>query len=183
MAPTVSLRPVADADMPILELIRADPQEATRFGFHGFLTNNAMRREYAETGLLGEDGGVLAVTVGGETVGSVGWHRVRSGPISFTWNIGISLLGSARGNGYGTAAQRALAEYLFGYTRANRVEARTETDDYAEQRALEKAGFTREGVLRGACFRAGRWRDMAMYSMVRADIADLEECVEPPVAG
>ena len=97
MPPTVFLRPVTDADMPVLELIRADPQEATRFGFYGFRTNNAMRRDYAEHGLLGEDGGVLAVIAGGELVGSVSWHRVRTAPISFTWNIGIGLLGSARG--------------------------------------------------------------------------------------
>lgn len=169
--------------MPVLELIRADPQEATRFGFYGFRTNNAMRRDFAETGLLGEDGGVLAVIAAGEPVGSVSWHRVRTAPISFTWNIGIGLLGSARGRGYGTAAQRALAEYLFGYTEANRVEAGTETDNYAEQRSLEKAGFTREGVVRGAAFRAGRWRDMVVYSVVRADFTDIEERVEPPAAG
>jgi RimJ/RimL family protein N-acetyltransferase len=41
----------------------------------------------------------------------------------------------------------------------------------AEQRALEWAGFTREGVLRGACFRAGAWRDMVMYSVLRAEVA------------
>lgn len=185
MTPTVSLRPVTDTDLPVLELIRADPQEATRFGFYGFRTNNAMRREFAETGLLGEDGGTLVVVAGGEPIGSVGWHRVRTAPISFTWNIGISLLGSARGRGHGTAAQRALVEYLFGYTQANRVEAGTETDNYAEQRALEKAGFTREGVLRGVAFRAGRWRDMVTYSVVRADISvsDIEERVQPPAAG
>jgi RimJ/RimL family protein N-acetyltransferase len=183
MPPTVFLRPVTDADMPVLELIRADPQEATRFGFYGFRTNNAMRRDYAEHGLLGEDGGVLAVIAGGELVGSVSWHRVRTAPISFTWNIGIGLLGSARGNGYGTAAQRALVEYLFGYTQANRIEACTELDNYAEQRALEKAGFTREGVRRGVAFRAGGWRDMVAYSVVRTDIADIEERVQPPAAG
>jgi RimJ/RimL family protein N-acetyltransferase len=183
MASTLSLRPVTDADMPVLELIRADPQEATRFGFYGYRTNNAMRRDYAENGLLGEDAGVLAVVAGGELVGSVSWHRVRTAPISFTWNIGIALLGSARGHGYGTAAQRALVEYLFGYTQANRIEAGTELDNYAEQRALEKAGFTREGVARGVAFRDGGWRDMAVYSVVRADIADLEERVLPPAAG
>ncbi|WP_220447863.1 GNAT family N-acetyltransferase [Nonomuraea diastatica] len=40
----------------------------------------------------------------------------------------------------------------------------------AEQRALEKAGFTREGVLRGSGFRAGRWHDSVLYSMIRADL-------------
>ncbi|MGR6913746.1 GNAT family N-acetyltransferase [[Actinomadura] parvosata] len=35
---------------------------------------------------------------------------------------------------------------------------------------MEKAGFTREGVLRGAGCRAGQWRDGVLYSMIRADL-------------
>ena len=39
----------------------------------------------------------------------------------------------------------------------------------AEQRALEKAGFTREGVLRHACFRGGEWQDMVVFSKLRGE--------------
>jgi len=77
----------------------------------------------------------------------------------------------ARGHGYGTQAQRLLVEYLFAHTQLNRVEATTETDNRAEQRSLEKAGFTREGVLRGYAFRNGQWRDNILYSVVRSDLA------------
>jgi ribosomal-protein-alanine N-acetyltransferase len=38
-----------------------------------------------------------------------------------------------------------------------------------EQRALEKAGFTLEGVIRAAEFRAGQWRDGYLYSRLRTD--------------
>lgn len=172
MTAHVTLRPVTEADLPVLELLRGDPQEATRFGFYGFRSPAGPRRDFAETGLLDENGGTLAVVAEGETVGSVSWHRVRTAPISFTWNIGIALLSGGRGRGYGTAAQRALVEYLFGYTQAHRIEACTETDNYAEQRSLEKAGFTREGVVRGAAFRAGRWRDMVTYSVLRTDVPE-----------
>jgi len=37
----------------------------------------------------------------------------------------------------------------------NRIEASTEITNIGEQRALERAGFTREGVLRGATFQGG----------------------------
>jgi RimJ/RimL family protein N-acetyltransferase len=172
MAPNVSLRALTDADLPVLELTRADPGEAGRFGFFGFRSNAGIRRDFADNGLLGEDGGVLAVIAEGETVGTVGWHRVVTGPISFSWNIGIGLVSTSRGKGYGTAAQRLLVDYLFGYTHAHRIEAGTEADNIAEQRALEKAGFTREGVVRGAAFRNGHWRDMVTYSMLRTDFPD-----------
>jgi RimJ/RimL family protein N-acetyltransferase len=174
MSPRVILRPMTDADMPVLELTRTDPAEASRFGFYGFHGNQDVERAFAENGLLREDGGTLAVDVDGEAVGTVGWHRVATAPNSFTWNVGIGLLSAARGKGFGTQAQQALVRYLFGYTQAYRIEAGTESDNYAEQRSLEKAGFTREGVVRGAAFRAGRWRDMVLYSVVRTDIADLD---------
>src|ERR1700734_4026516 len=67
------------------------------------------------------------------------WHRQQRGPTSHCWNIGIGLLASARGHGYGTIAQRLLAEYLFAHTQVNRVEAETEIGNTSERRALEKA--------------------------------------------
>jgi RimJ/RimL family protein N-acetyltransferase len=53
---------------------------------------------------------------------------------------------------------------------ANRIQATTEISNLAEQRALEKAGFSREGVLRGCGFRDGRWRDGVLYSILRAEV-------------
>jgi RimJ/RimL family protein N-acetyltransferase len=179
MAPTVTLRPMTDADMPVLELLRTDPEEATRFGFYGFKNNFGVRRDFAETGLLTDDRGTLAVVAEGETVGTVSWHRVVTAPMSFTWNIGIGLVSTGRGKGYGTEAQRALVDYLFRYTQAYRVEAGTETENIAEQRSLEKSGFQREGVVRGAAFRDGRWRDMVVYAVVRTDIFPEGSAAQP----
>ena len=62
-----------------------------------------------------------------------------------------------------------LAEHLLAATDANRVEASTDTDNLAEQRALERAGFRREGVVRGAQYRAGRWHDLVVYARLRGD--------------
>lgn len=56
----------------------------------------------------------------------------------------------------------------------HRIEAGTDVGNLAEQRALEKAGFTREGVLRGHSFRSGRWHDTVMYSVLRHEV-DLAE--------
>lgn len=166
----VTLRPVLESDLPMMALLRSDPVEASEFGNYGYRDNSSLYRSFAEHGLLTPQGGTLIVIGGGQPVGEVSWHQVRTAPSSFTWNMGIALLASARGRGYGTLAQRALVEYLFAYTQANRVEACTETDNLPEQRALEKAGFQREGVRRGCAFREGQWRDMVMYAVVRADL-------------
>jgi len=50
-----------------------------------------------------------------------------------------------------------------------RIEASTHEESTAEQRALEKAGFTLEGVLRAAEYRGGRWRDGYLCSRLRTD--------------
>ena len=104
-------------------------------------------------------------------MGVVSWHWVQWGPTapSRCPMIGISLLATYRGQGVGTQAQRALADLFFRQTTVNRVEAHTDIENVAEQRALEKAGFTREGLIRGAHWRDGRHRDGPLYSILRAE--------------
>ena len=109
----------------------------------------------------------------GELVGSMSWHEEMYGPTvgSLCWNIGSGLVAVWRGKGFGAAAQRALAEHLFETTPHNRVEASTDVENVAEQRALERAGFTREGILRGAQHRAdGIHHDLVVYSMLRGEL-------------
>ena len=69
MSAIVTLRPVAGEDLPMLDRLRTDPAEASEFGFYGHRTPHATHREFAETGLLGEDGGRLTVLAGPEPVG------------------------------------------------------------------------------------------------------------------
>jgi RimJ/RimL family protein N-acetyltransferase len=175
VAEAVFIRPLVAADLDLLELLSEDPDEAGQFGFFGYQNPGGLHRDFAAGRLISEDHGRLAVALRGpaktgEFIGEVSWHKAQTGPSSCSWTIGIALLARARGHGYGTQAQRLLAEYLFAHTQLNRIAAETEVDNLAEQRSLEKAGFTREGVLRGSCFRAGQWRDMASYSIVRADL-------------
>jgi len=189
MTDRVRLRPIVEADLPLLSRIYSDPVDASEFGFFGFRNPGHLHKAF-EAGFITENGGKLAVVRDPEpdevrasehggaartgtrdvVVGDVGWHRVVTGPNSATWNVGIGLLAKERGKGYGTRAQRLLVEYLFSHTQYYRIEAGTESTNIAEQRALEKVGFTREGVIRGASFRAGKWRDMVSYSIVRTDV-------------
>ena len=117
MDPSVRLRPVTEADLDLIELLYEDPDEAGVYGFYGYLNPGALRRGFGEGGLISDRHGRLSVVAGdqgtaGELVGEVSWHEVRKGPTSACWNIGIGLLVRARGRGYGTRAQRLLAEYL-----------------------------------------------------------------------
>jgi ribosomal-protein-alanine N-acetyltransferase len=56
---------------------------------------------------------------------------------------------------------------------AQRIQAGTHPENIAEQKALEKAGFQLEGVVRACEFRAGQWRDGYLYSRLRDDPSPL----------
>jgi RimJ/RimL family protein N-acetyltransferase len=166
----ITLRPVGANDLDLLVRWRDAAVTDDPYGFFGHHATT-VRERHAKDGLLSPEAGVLMVDAGGTAVGEVSWHAVDYGPppSSRALNVGISLAREHRGKGYGTQAQRALAGYLFATYPLNRVEASTDVTNVAEQRALEKAGFTREGVLRGAQWRAGEWHDLVGYARVRGD--------------
>lgn len=161
---------MAEDDLALVHCLIDDPGATGEHEWHGWQDMGWVRRRWDENRMLGEDVGMLMIARGDEVLGLVSWRKKVTGYRSFCWNIGISLAPEARGHGYGSGAQRLLARYLFAHTQVARIEAETEVTNIAEQRALEKAGFSREGVLRGYVFRDGRWRDDALYSMIRADI-------------
>ena len=166
------LRPIVEADLPTLERQNVDPEAAGEMSWFGFRNLGSLARRLASGDLIGEEQGKLGIVDDdGHLVGEVGWIRVMNGPPpnGYAWNIGIWVVPEQRGKGHGAEAQRLMAAYLFEHTYLERVEAGTEADNVAEQRALEKAGFTREGVLRRACFRGGAWRDMVVYSKLRGE--------------
>ncbi|HEV2258807.1 MAG TPA: GNAT family protein [Streptosporangiaceae bacterium] len=168
----VRLRPVREADLAPLE--ENELREADPWNWFTYVPTGVRRRRFAADGMLSEEAGTLAVEApDGALAGTVSWFTVKHGPSAAcqALNIGISLLPGQRGRGYGAAAQRALAEYLFATTLVERIEAETDVENVAEQRALERAGFTREGVLRHSQFRAGRWRDNVIYSVLRAEVS------------
>jgi RimJ/RimL family protein N-acetyltransferase len=168
----VRLRDCTLADADMLDAWNA----ARNGGFNDFGPRDPTPREVLAKGpLRNERNGTLIVEAldRGEPVpvGTVGWHPVGYGPMpqSRAWNIGIDLIPDGRGRGYGPEAQRLLADFLFATTDVNRVEASTDVENLAEQRALEKAGFVREGVQRGAQWRTDAYHDLVTYSRLRGD--------------
>jgi RimJ/RimL family protein N-acetyltransferase len=173
--PRVRLRDVTLADADLLDTWAADPVLQGGFNDFGMLREPTPCEALEKGPLRNERNGLLIVerVSDGVPIGSVGWHRVTYGPNpeSGAWNVGIDLIPDARGQGFGSEAQRLLAAWLFEHTEAHRVEASTDIENVAEQRALEKAGFTREGIARGAQFRAGHHRDLVTFARLRDDPA------------
>jgi RimJ/RimL family protein N-acetyltransferase len=154
----------------MLEQLTQDPAQTGQFEWFGWWDLQHYRQGWDENRLIGADGGTLVVTHGSERLGLVSWRRHAVTKTAYCFEIGVILRAHARGHGYGTEAQRLLARYLFAHTPVHRIFAGTEAENIAEQRALEKAGFTREGVHRGTGWRDGAWRDGVFYGLLRTDL-------------
>jgi len=85
------------------------------------------------------------------------------------------LLTSERGKGYGTEAIMIMVDYLFLSRELMRVQAMPDVSNIASQRVLEKAGFTKEGIIRKSGFNRGKWCDDCLCSILR------EEWKEPKI--
>jgi RimJ/RimL family protein N-acetyltransferase len=102
--------------------------------------------------------GASGEILGGASIGHYDHMRQRV-------EVGYWLLRDARGRGIATRVARALAEHALA-NGIERVEAVVRTDNAPSQRVLERAGFTREGVLRALLRHEGGRHDAAIYSLL-----------------
>ena len=168
----VDLRVLQAGDVEHDERTANDPEHNGDFGTFALAAAGAVRRRFDADGYLSDDHGRLVVVdKAGETVGGVSYVAVFHGPppANRVYNIGIGIDPAHRRRGYGAAAQALLARYLLETYAVQRIEASVDVENIAEQRALERAGFTREGVLRSAQWRAGAWHDVCIYSKLRGE--------------
>ena len=166
----VRLRPVQEPDLDWLERFDTEPALSEPFEWRGFRDPKAHRRRWEHDSYLGQEDALLVVAVpDGDFAGMIVWRTLPSRSPRITYNIGILLLPGYRGQGLGASAQCLLTDYLFYTTLANRVEASTDVENIAEQRALDKAGFQKEGLLRGGGYGQGTIHDGFLYSRLRSD--------------
>jgi RimJ/RimL family protein N-acetyltransferase len=82
--------------------------------------------------------------------------------------LGYFVLPAARRRGFATTIARTLSEHAFSLG-AERVAAYVNVDNAASERVLERAGFTREGVVRSMPKPDGRRVDKTLFSLLPGD--------------
>ena len=159
----VTLRSWVTADAPaIVECCNGDEEMA------GWLDRLPQPYTLADAefyiALEGEEKFAVTEAQGGRIVGSIGLTWNRDDAIA---EVGYWLRADARGNGYTTRAVELVTGYAFA-NGAERVQLRADPENVASCRVAEKAGFTREGVLRSAHWnpRLRRRQDWVMYSQL-----------------
>jgi aminoglycoside 6'-N-acetyltransferase len=170
----ILLRPLRDEDWQTIEEWGRD-REGLWGPFQRFQLDHLplLREAYRQTGLLKRESGVLLIETVEDhhVIGFVRYTLLQFPDADLPYpEIGFGLPEvSARGQGFAKEALRLLIEYLFSGYPAERVAAFTDVENIPAQRVLESVGFQREGILRRAMFRDGRWRDVAVYGILRED--------------
>ncbi|MER7705315.1 GNAT family protein [Kitasatospora sp. NPDC097605] len=83
-----------------------------------------------------------------------------------TAHVGLGLLPSTRGKGYGTDAVAALCHYGFAVRGMQRLQIETLADNTPMLRAAEHNGFVREGVLRSSAWVLGEFMDQVLLGLL-----------------
>lgn len=111
-----------------------------------------------------------AVCVGDRCVGFVSiWPG--SGDDRCRADIGYGVAREWWGKGVATRALRMTLSQVFGdLPDVLRIQAFVGADNKASQRVLEKAGFTRDGLLRKYAYLKGTLQDLYLYSFLPTDV-------------
>lgn len=107
-----------------------------------------------------------AIVVNGEAVGSIGVFirddvYCKSGELGYWlgepfWNQGIM-----------SSAIREICRYVFAHYNIVRIFAEPYAANKGSRKALEKAGFTLEGILKQSVYKNGKIQDSCIYALLR----------------
>lgn len=168
--PTLSLRPPDPDDAEALLALGGDP-EVTRWFSWGPYTSIAQPRAY-----IAEQAGKRER---GEQLDLLMVHR-EAGPVGITglaeWSprdrraiVGTWFAREWWGSGLNEEAKALVAHLGFRFCGLQRIGAYSDVHNARSQRALEKVGYRREGVLRGWHRHGDVQKDVAMYGLLLAE--------------
>ena len=115
-------------------------------------------------------GFVICLRADDRPIGTTGLHRLDL--VNGTADFGIAIGEKEEQNrGYGTDALRAICDFGFGELRLERIGCDVYAGNDRATRAYEKAGFAHEGTRRRAHFARGKYLDVHVMGLLRADWA------------
>jgi len=161
----VNLRNATENDVLLVMQWWNDPQYMGEFQDTKTLPNEELEKVMLERTIF-----FMIEKKDGAKIGHIGGWM-----IGRTMEIGFALLPNARNKGYGSEAIQLMVDYLFITKDIARIQVSTDTENAASQKAVEKAGFIREGTMRKSWYMRGDYRDHYLYSILR------EEWKEPKI--
>jgi ribosomal-protein-alanine N-acetyltransferase len=166
--PNLTLRPPAPEDAPALFALGRDPEVVRWFSWGPYRSEDEPRAWIAEQARLREAGERLELLVVDRERGLLGVTGL-SEPSARDRRavVGAWLTPSAWGTGVNAEAKALVLHLAFAGLGLDRVGAYADPANGRSQRALEKVGFTREGLLRQFHRHGDVAKDVLVYAILR----------------
>ncbi len=165
------LRPWQSADVPAIVAMSRDPETIRFTSVPDEFDEDSARIWLAlqPARLRAGDGAAFAIVEPPDDrpLGAIG-VRVLHGRGSA--EIGYHMAADARGRGLATGALALISRWSLQMLPVARLQLTTHLDNPASQRVAEKAGYTREAVLRSWADQRGTRVDLVMYSLLPSDL-------------
>jgi RimJ/RimL family protein N-acetyltransferase len=171
-AERLRLRPVDRPDLPLFVNWINDPEVRTTLAYYLPISQTAEEKwfEKALQGVAEEQPFVIEITVENawQPIGGCGFHFL-------DWHNRSAAIGLFIGNksqwdkGYGTETVRLLIAHAFQTLNLNRIWLKVFESNARGIRAYEKAGFVREGIERAGVYRKGRYENVHLMSILKAE--------------
>lgn len=162
------LRPVAEAEIPTFLGWFADPTVLRYLGSAPYAQSPASEREWWEKAGTEPDGVTWGIEFQGRVVGTTSIHRI-------DWASRNAMTGtaigdrSAWGKGIATEAMQLRADYAFRQLQLHKLVSGYYEPNVGSARAQAHCGYRVIGRAREDLYRNGRWHDLILTELMRAD--------------
>ena len=171
----IVLRMRRDADVPVIAEAARDPETQRRLDDEA-LTPDRQRDSVSRTQEQWRTGSGTPFVIADATDDRpLGLLNLQFGEDEEVAGVAVSVFPQARGRGVASKALRLGATWGLRELGLCRVFAEAAVENPASIRAIEKAGFQREGILRAHCKTHGQRHDCVMFSLLPQDIDHLQE--------
>ena len=167
----VRLRLVRETDLDRLHDFHQDISNRGDFFPVGVVSLPTFQQQFRKSGFWDKTEGMLIIAGEGDRIlGHIEFFET----VNYLDEIELSYIiysPDDAGRGIATEAVTLLSGYLFDAKKINRIRLVIHPDNQASRRVAEKAGFTYEGVARGAWYHQGRNHDVEVWSRLRSEHA------------
>ena len=164
----ITLRAIEESDLELLKEMINDPEIENMTGGYSYPVSTYQQRKWFE-GLSNRQDD-LRVIIDTEEHGPIGVVMLTD--IDWknrTAQFHSKITSKLRGKGYGSKATNALVKYAFEQLNIHCIYSHIIEYNIASQRAKEKCGFKKEGILRERVYKNGKYHNAVVWSILKGE--------------